>query len=153
MTAPLGWINSFGVKRKVMSEEATATKEFEANVTKIGDEIASLTLKQAVDLADYMKDAYGIEPAAGGAVMMAAGGGEGDGGAEEQTEFDVILESIGDKKIQVIKAVREATGLGLKEAKAIVDEAPKAIKEKASKDEADALKAKLEEAGAQVNVK
>ena len=92
-----------------MSEEATATKEFEASVTKIGDEIASLTLKQAVDLADYMKDAYGIEPAAGGAVMMAAGGGDGDGGAEEQTEFDVILESVGDKKIQVIKAVREVT--------------------------------------------
>ncbi len=137
-----------------MSEEATATKEFEAAVTKLGDEIASLTLKQAVDLADYMKDAYGIEPAAGGAVMMAAGGGDGDGGGtEEQTEFDVVLESAGDKKIQVIKAVREATGLGLKEAKALVDEAPKAIKEKASKDEADALKAKLEEAGAQVNVK
>jgi len=137
-----------------MSEEATATKEFEAAVTKLGDEIASLTLKQAVDLADYMKDAYGIEPAAGGAVMMAAGGGDGDGGgAEEQTEFDVVLESAGDKKIQVIKAVREVTGLGLKEAKAMVDEAPNSIKEKISKDEADALKAKLEEAGAQVNIK
>ncbi|MDP7029089.1 MAG: 50S ribosomal protein L7/L12 [Phycisphaerales bacterium] len=137
-----------------MSEEA-AVKEFDAKVTKIGDEIAGLTLKEAVDLADYMKDAYNIEPAAGGAVMMAgpAGGGDGDGGGAEQTEFDVILEAAGDKKIAVIKAVREATGLGLKEAKEIVDAAPKAIKEKVSEDEANDLKAKLEEAGASVNVK
>ena len=83
----------------------------DAKITKIGDEIAGLTLKEAVDLTDYMKDAYGIEPAAGGAVMVAAGGDEG-GAAEEQTEFDVILEAAGDKKIQVIKAVREITGLG-----------------------------------------
>ena len=137
-----------------MSEEA-AVKEFDAKVTKMGDEIAGLTLKEAVDLADYMKDAYGIEPAAGGAVMMAgpAGGGDGDGGGEEQTEFDVILEAAGDKKIAVIKAVREATGLGLKEAKELVDAAPKAIKEKVSQDEANDLKGKLEEAGATVNVK
>ncbi|MDP7069761.1 MAG: 50S ribosomal protein L7/L12 [Phycisphaerales bacterium] len=121
----------------------------------MGDEIAGLTLKEAVDLADYMKDAYGIEPAAGGAVMMAgpAGGGDDAGGAEAQTEFDVILEAAGDKKIAVIKAVREATGLGLKEAKELVDAAPKAIKEKVSEDEANDLKAKLEEAGASVNVK
>jgi large subunit ribosomal protein L7/L12 len=111
-----------------------------------------LTLTQAVDLADYMKDTYGIEPAAGGAVMMAGPAG-GDGGEEEQTEFDVILESIGDKKIAVIKAVREITGLGLKEAKGLVDEAPKAIKEKVSEDEANEVKAKLEEAGASVTVK
>ena len=129
-------------------------KEFEAAIKKIGDDIAALSLKQAVDLADYMKDAYGIEPAAGGAIMMAAGGGGGgDEAAEEQTEFDVILESAGDKKIPVIKVVREATGLGLKEAKDLVDGAPKAVKEKVSKEDADALKAKLEEAGATVNVK
>jgi len=136
-----------------MSEEA-AVKEFDAKVTKMGDEIAGLTLKEAVDLADYMKDAYGIEPAAGGAVMMAGPAGGGDeGGGDEQTEFDVILEAAGDKKIAVIKAVREATGLGLKEAKELVDGAPKAIKEKVSEDEANDLKAKLEEAGASVNVK
>jgi large subunit ribosomal protein L7/L12 len=135
-----------------MSEEATATKEFDAAISKMGDEIAGLTLTQAVDLADYMKDTYGIEPAAGGAVMMAGPAG-GDGGEEEQTEFDVILESIGDKKIAVIKAVREITGLGLKEAKGLVDEAPKAVKEKISEDEANEVKATLEEAGASVTVK
>ena len=102
-----------------------------------------------------MKDTYGIEPAAGGAVMMAGGGGGGGGEEEaaEQTEFDVILEAAGDKKIQVIKAVREATGLGLKEAKEIVDGAPKAVKEKIAKDEAEALKTALEEAGATVAMK
>jgi large subunit ribosomal protein L7/L12 len=135
-----------------MSDEATKT--FDAKISKLGDEIAGLTLKEAVDLADYMKETYGIEPAAGGAVMMAgpAGGGEA-AAAEEQIEFDVILESAGDKKIQVIKAVREATGLGLKEAKEMVDGAPKPVKEKVSKEEADALKAKLEEAGGTVNIK
>jgi large subunit ribosomal protein L7/L12 len=136
-----------------MSE--TATKTFEAKITKLGDEIAGLTLKEAVDLADYMKEKYGIEPAAGGAVVMAGpgGGGGGAAAAEEQTEFDVVLESAGANKIQVIKAVREATGLGLKEAKDVVDGAPKPVKEKISKADADALKAKLEEAGAKVTVK
>ena len=139
-----------------MSEEtATAeAKTFDAKISKLGDEMAGLTLKEAVDLADYMKDTYDIEPAAGGGVVMAAAAGGGDGGgAEEQTEFDVILSSAGDKKIQVIKVVREATGLGLKEAKELVDGAPKAIKEKASKEEADELKAKLEEAGGNVEIK
>ncbi len=136
-----------------MSEEATEAKTFDAKISKLGDEIAGLTLKEAVDLTDYMKDTYGIEPAAGGAVMMAGGGGGDDEAAEEQTEFDVILEAAGDKKIQVIKAVREATGLGLKEAKEVVDNAPKAVKEKASADEAEALKTTLEEAGATVAVK
>ena len=141
-----------------MSEEentadtATSDKSFDAKVTKLGDEIAGLTLKEAVDLTDYMKDAYGIEPAAGGAVMVAAGGDEG-GAAEEQTEFDVILEAAGDKKIQVIKAVREITGLGLKEAKALVDGAPQPVKEKATQDEANDLKTKLEEAGGTVGIK
>jgi len=134
-----------------MAEEATATAEktFDQKITKLGDEIAGLTLKEAVDLADYMKDTYDIEPAAGGAVMMAGpgGGGGAEAEAEEQTEFDVILEAAGDKKIQVIKAVREATGLGLKEAKELVDGAPKAVKEKISKEDAEALKTKIEEAG------
>jgi len=136
-----------------MSEEATATKEFDKTISKIGDEIASLTLTQAVDLADYMKDTYNIEPAAGGAVMMAGPAGGDGGDTEEQTEFDVILEAIGDKKIAVIKAVREITGLGLKEAKGLVDESPKAVKEKCSEDEANEVKATLEEAGASVTIK
>ncbi len=112
-----------------MTEEATTT--FDAKISKLGDEIAGLTLKEAVDLADCMKEAYHIEPAAGGTVMMAApGAGGADGAAdEEQIEFDVILEAIGEKKIQVIKAVREATSLGLKEAKALVDGAPNPVKE------------------------
>ncbi len=136
-----------------MSEEATKT--YDEKVTKLGDDIAGLTLKEAVDLADYMKDTYGIEPAAGGAVMMAgpAGGGDAGGGDEEQTEFDVILESAGGTKIQVIKAVREVTGLGLKEAKELVDGAPKPVKEKISKEDADALKIKLEECGATASIK
>ena len=137
-----------------MSEETeTETKTFDAKITKMGDEIAGLTLKEAVDLADYMKDTYGIEPAAGGAVMMAGGGGEDAAEEAEQTEFDVILEAAGDKKIQVIKAVREITGLGLKEAKEMVDSCPKAVKEKASEEEAKEIKTKLEEAGAVVNIK
>lgn len=132
------------------------TKTFDAKVTKIGDEIASLTLKEAVDLAEYMKDKYGIEPAAGGAVMMAAAGGSAGGGAAAaaaQTEFDVILDNGGANKIQVIKVVREATGLGLKEAKDLVDGAPKPVKEKISKDDAEKLKTALEGAGAKVTIK
>ena len=131
-----------------------ATKTFEAKITDIGDKIAGLTLKEAVDLADYMKDKYGIEPAAGGAVMMAPGAGGGAAAeVEEKTEFDVILENAGANKIQTIKAVREATGLGLKEAKDLVDGAPKAVKEKISQADANALKTKLEEAGAKVTIK
>jgi len=138
-----------------MSEATAEAKSFDAKISKLGDELAGLTLKDAVDLADYMKQTYGIEPAAGGAVMMAgpAGGGDGGGAAEEQVEFDVILDNAGDKKIQVIKVVREATGLGLKEAKDLVDGAPKPVKEKISKADAEALKAKLEENGAKVSIK
>ena len=141
-----------------MAEEAAATesaKEFSEKIKTLGDQLAELTLKEAVDLGDYMKDAYGIEPAAGGGVVMAAAGGAGGGAAaeEEKTSFDVILTSAGDKKIQVIKVVREATGLGLKEAKELVDGAPKAVKEGLNKDEADALKEKLEESGAGVELK
>jgi len=139
-----------------MSEDtATATKEFDPKITKLGDELAELSLKEAVDLGDYMKDTYGIEAAAGGAVMMAGPGGGDAGGAaaEEQTEFDVILKSPGGEKIKVIKVVREITGLGLKEAKALVEEAGAKIKEGLSKEEAEALKEKLAETGAEVEIK
>ena len=131
------------------------TKTFEAKISSLGDSIASLTLKEAVDLADYMKATYGIEPAAGGAVMVAAGGDGGGGAAAAaaQTEFDVILKEAGAKKIEVIKVVREATGLGLKEAKDLVDGAPKTVKEKVSKEDADKLKTALEGAGAKVEIK
>ena len=129
------------------------TKSFEAKVIKIGDEIASLTLKEAVDLAEYMKDKYGIEAAAGGGMMMAAAPAAGAAAAVEQSEFDVILDNSGANKIQVIKVVREATGLGLKEAKDMVDAAPKAIKEKITKEEADKLKGLLEAAGGKVVIK
>ena len=138
-----------------MSDEATATKEFSDAIKSMGDKLAELSLKDAVDLTDYMKEAYGIEPAAGGGVMMAAAPGEGGGGAaaEEKSSFDVVLASAGDKKIQVIKVVREATGLGLKEAKELVDGCPKPVKEGLSKDDAEALKSQLEEAGGTVELK
>ena len=123
----------------------------EAAIAEIGDKLVGLTLKEAVDLADYLKETYNIEPAAGGAVVMAGGGGGEE--AEEKTEFDVVLKAAGDKKIQVIKAVREATGLGLKEAKDIVDNAPKTLKEGVSKEEADGLAEKIKEAGGEVEVK
>ena len=126
----------------------------EAAIAELGDKLVGLTLKEAVELGDYLKDTYNIEPAAGG-VMMASGGGGGGGeeAAEEKTEFDVILKAAGDKKIQVIKAVREATGLGLKEAKEMVDGAPKTIKEALPKEEADALAEKIKEAGGEVELK
>ena len=133
-----------------MSDEATKT--FDAKISKLGDELAGLTLKEAVDLGDYMKETYGIEPAAGGGVMMAAMPAGGEAAAEEKTSFNVILEGPGDKKIQVIKVVREITGLGLKEAKDLVDGAPKPVKEGLSKEDAEALKAKLEESGAKVKI-
>ena len=123
----------------------------EAAITELADKLVGLTLKEAVDLADYLKEEYNIEPAAGGGMMMAAPA-EG-GGAEEKTEFDVILIGAGSNKIQTIKAVREATGLGLKEAKELVESAPKPLKEAVSKEEADELAGKLKEAGAEVEVK
>jgi large subunit ribosomal protein L7/L12 len=128
-------------------------KTFEAKISSMGDSIASLTLKEAVELAEYMKGKYGIEPAAGGAVMMAAGDGGGAAAAVEQSEFTVLLENSGATKINVIKVVREATGLGLKEAKDLVDAAPKAIKENLSKEDAEKLKAALEAAGGKVVLK
>ena len=140
-------------EKAAATEEAVAAKEVAADIKELGDKLAQLTLKEAVELAAYLKDTYNIEPAAGGGMMMAAAAGGGEAEAEEQTNFDVILKEIGDKKIQVIKAVRALTSLGLKEAKALVDEAPKAVKEAVSKDEADDARGQLEEAGATVEVK
>ena len=128
-------------------------KEFSAEIKDLADKIVGLTVKDAQSLVDCLKDEHGIEPAGGGAVVM-AGPAAGDAAAEEeQTAFDVILEAAGDKKIQVIKAVRAATGLGLKEAKELVDNAPKAVKEGLSKDEAETLRKELEEAGGAVKIK
>jgi len=126
-----------------------------ADLKKMAEEISKLTLLEAVELKNILKDEYGIEPAAGGAVMMAgpAGGAEAAAGAEEKSEFDVILKAAGDKKINVIKEVRTITGLGLKEAKDLVEAGGKAVKESASKEEAEEIKKKLEEAGAEVELK
>jgi large subunit ribosomal protein L7/L12 len=137
-----------------MATEA-AVREFSGATTSLGDQIAGLTLKQAVELSDYLKDKYGIEPAAGGAVMMAMpGGGDGGGAAvAEQTEFTVQLDSFGANKIGVIKVVRAATGLGLKEAKDLVEGAPSKVKEGISKEDAQKLKAELEASGATVSIK
>ena len=114
--------------------------------------MVNLTVKDVQELANILKEEYGIEPAAA-AVAVAAPAAEGAAAAAEQTEFDVILKSAGQAKLGVVKAVKEATGLGLKEAKDIVDKAPVAVKEKVSKAEAEALKAALEEAGAEVEIK
>ena len=138
-----------------MSEE-TATIEVSAEIKTLGDQIADLTLKRAKELSDYLDNEYDIKAAAGGAVVMAAGAGGagGDGGAaEEQTEFDVVLTGFGDKKIGVIKEVRGITGLGLKEAKEVVEGVPSKVKEGVSKEEAEEAKKKLEEAGASVEIK
>ncbi|PVA10943.1 50S ribosomal protein L7/L12 [Pelagivirga sediminicola] len=124
-----------------------------ADLKKLAEEIVGLTLLEAQELKTILKDEYGIEPAAGGAVMMAGPAGDAGGAAEEQTEFDVILKSAGASKINVIKEVRAITGLGLKEAKDLVEAGGKAVKEQVSKDEADDIKAKLEAAGAEVELK
>ncbi|HKQ49956.1 MAG TPA: 50S ribosomal protein L7/L12 [Phycisphaerae bacterium] len=130
-------------------------KEFSSAVKEIGDKIVGLTVKDAQNLADYLKDVYGIEPAGGGAVMMAgpAGGGAAAEAEEAPTLFDVILKDGGATKINVIKAVRAATQLGLKEAKDMVDGAPKTVKEGVSKEDAEKLKKELEDAGAKVELK
>jgi len=137
-----------------MSTDA-AVVEYSDSTKDMGDKIVELTLKEAKELSDYLKDVHGIEPASGGGVMMAApGAGGGDGAAaEEQTEFDVVLESFGEKKIPVIKVVRSATGLGLKEAKDLVESAPSKVKEGVSKEDAAKVKGELEEAGATVSIK
>ena len=140
-----------------MCEETTATVEFSDATKEFGDKIVAMTLKEAKELSDYLEEVHGIKPAAGGGAVVMAGpadGGDGAGGAEEaQSEFDVVLEAFGDKKIGVIKEVRALTGLGLKEAKELVDGVPSKVKEGLSKEEAEAAKAKLEEAGATVSVK
>lgn len=124
-----------------------------ADLKKLAEEIVGLTLLEAQELKTILKDEYGIEPAAGGAVMMAGPADAGGAVAEEQTEFDVILKSFGESKINVIKEVRAITGLGLKEAKELVEAGGKAVKEQVSKDEADDVKAKLEAVGAEIEVK
>lgn len=137
-----------------MSEEA-AVAEFSDGTKDLGDKIVALTLLEAKALADYLEQVHGIKPA-GGAVMVAGGGGGGGGDdapAEEKTEFDVVLTGFGDNKIAVIKVVRAATGLGLKEAKEVVEGAPKAVKEGVSKDDADKLKEEIEGAGGTVEIK
>jgi len=138
-----------------MAEETEAVaKEFSEDIKELGEKIVGLTLKQAVELAEYLKEEHGIEPAAGGAIMMAAPGAGGDADEpEEKTSFDVIIKEIGDKKIQVIKAVRAMTNLGLKEAKELVEGAPKAVKEGVAKEEAEEAQKQLEEAGATVELK
>ncbi len=125
------------------------------DLKEFANQLVSLTVKEVNELAQILKEEHGIEPAAAAAVAIAApaAGGAAGGAAEAQSEFDVILKSAGASKLNVVKVVKDLTGLGLKEAKDLVDAAPKAIKEKVSKDEAESLKAKLEEAGAEVELK
>lgn len=137
-----------------MSEASEAT--FSADISDLGDKIAALTLVKAVELKNYLKDKHGIEPAAGGAVMMAGPGGGGAAAEKpaEKTEFTVVLAAFdAAKKINVIKIVRELTGLGLKEAKDLVEGAPKPVKENIGKDDAEKIKKQLEEGGAKVELK
>lgn len=126
-----------------------------ADLKAFAEQLVNLTVKEVNELADILKEEYGIEPAAAAApVMMAGAGGDGGGEAvEEQTSFDVILKSPGGAKLQVVKVVKALTGQGLKEAKALVDEAPSTIKEGVSKEEAEDIKKQLEEAGAEVELK
>ncbi|MFC3879346.1 50S ribosomal protein L7/L12 [Algoriphagus namhaensis] len=126
-----------------------------ADLTQLADQLVNLTVKEVKELTDILKDQYGIEPAAAGAVVVAGGAAGGDAGeaAEEKTSFDVILKSAGASKLAVVKLVKELTGLGLKDAKDLVDSAPKALKEGVAKDEAEGLKKSLEEAGAEVEIK
>ncbi len=125
-----------------------------ADLKAFAEQLVNLTVKEVSELADILKDEYGIEPAAAAAPVMVAGGaGEGGDAAEEKTSFDVILTSAGAAKLKVVKAVKELTGLGLKEAKDLVDGAPNPVKEGIAKDEAEGLKKQLEEAGAEVEIK
>ncbi len=124
-----------------------------ADLKAFAEQLVNLTVKEVNELADILKEEYGIEPAAAAVAMAGPGGGGDDAKEEEQTEFDVIINAAGQSKLAVVKLVKELTSLGLKEAKELVDSAPKAIKEGVSKDEAEALKAQLEEAGAEVEVK
>ncbi len=125
-----------------------------ADLKAFAEQLVNLTVKEVKELADILKDEYGIEPAAGGAVMVAGpvGGGDAPAAAEEKSSFDVILKSAGANKLQIVKLVKDLAGLGLKEAKELVDSAPKPVKEGVAKDEAEALKKQLEEAGAEVEL-
>ena len=123
-----------------------------ADVKDLAEQLVNLTVKEANELAQVLEEEYDIKPAAATAVVAGGGDGEG-GGGEEQTEFDVVLKSAGDKKIAVIKEVRSITGLGLKEAKGLVDDAPSPVKEGVDKAEAEDVKSKLEDAGAEVELK
>ncbi|MFT7612175.1 MAG: large subunit ribosomal protein L7/L12 [Parvicellaceae bacterium] len=124
-----------------------------ADVKNLAEELVNLTVKEVNELANILKEEHGIEPAAAAVAVAAPGDGGGDAGGEEQTEFDVVLNAAGGAKLQVVKAVKELTGLGLKEAKEMVDNAPSTLKEGVSKDEAEGIKKALEEAGAEVEVK
>ena len=124
-----------------------------ADLKAFAEQLVNLTVKEVNELADILKDEYGIEPAAAAVAVAGPAAGGAAGGAEEKSEFDVILSAAGGSKLAVVKLVKELTGLGLKEAKEIVDGAPKAIKEGVAKDEAEALKTQLEEAGAEVELK
>ena len=133
-------------------EVAPELVEVAPELKELGDKIADLTLKQAIELSDYLKDEHSIEPAAGGGVMMAAEGGAGGAEEVEQTEFDVVLTGFGDKKLNVVKEVKAITGATLMEAKKMVEDLV-TIKEKVNKEEAEKVKAQLEEAGASVELK
>ena len=136
-----------------MSDEA-AVAEFSAEAKEMGDKIAEMTLKQAKELSDYLKEVHGIEPASGGgAVMMAAGPAEEGAGAVEQTEFDVVLTGFGDKKLNVVKVVKNLTGASLMDAKKMVESVPATLKEGISKEDAEKVKAEVEEAGGSVELK
>ena len=124
-----------------------------ADLKALAEQLVNLTVKEVNELAQIFKDEYGIEPAAAAVAVAAPAAGAGAAAAEEKTEFDVILKSAGAQKLQIVKLVKELTGLGLKEAKDLVDGAPKTLKEKVSKEDAEALKAKLTEAGAEVELK
>lgn len=124
-----------------------------ADIKKFAEDLVNLTVKDVQELAKVLKEEYGIEPAAAAVAVAGHAAGGAAAAAEEKTEFDVILKSAGGQKLQVVKAVKELTGLGLKEAKDLVDGAPKAVKEKVSKADAETLKAKLEEVGAEVEIK
>ncbi len=140
-------------KESKKTEEAKETKKWGSEIKKLGDKIIGLTLMEAKELGDYLKDEYGIEPAASGAVMVAGPAAQGQAEQEEEkTSFNVVLKEVGDKKIQVIKEVRALTGLGLKEAKDLVEGAPKVVKEGLSKADADAAKEKFEAVGAVVEL-
>ncbi len=134
-----------------MSESATL--EVSKDLKEIGDKIAGLTLKQAKELSDYIKDEYGIEPASGGGAIMMAPAEGGPAAVAEPTEFDVVMTGFGDKKLDVVKVVKNITGSTLMEAKKLVEAAPATIKEKASKEEAEKIKEELEKAGASVELK